>query len=96
MCVFGGWVENRVEGGWFLLALAIIQPSRPPSPPTHPPPTIPQMILAGRSGERCAPTDEAISEFVAALPHPAMANILKGAKRVGDIRNYERTANFRR
>jgi hypothetical protein len=54
------------------------------------------MILAGRAGERCAPTDEAIREFAASLPHPALAETLARAERVGDIRCYERTANFRR
>lgn len=54
------------------------------------------MILAGRAGERCAPTDEAITEFCAALPHAGMTDVLRGATRVGDIRCYERTANFRR
>ncbi len=54
------------------------------------------MILSGRAGERCAPTDEAIAAFNAAMPHDGMTRALAGAARVGDIRCYERTANFRR
>lgn len=54
------------------------------------------MILAGRSAERCEGTDEAIAAFVGGLPHPGLADALRGAKRVSDIRVYERTANFRR
>lgn len=54
------------------------------------------MILAGRGDERCPPTDEAIAEFASALPHPAVAAALRAGERVGDIRCYERTANFRR
>ena len=54
------------------------------------------MILAGRSGQRCDASDEGIAEFVGSMEHPGMATAMKGAKRVGPIRVYERTANFRR
>lgn len=54
------------------------------------------LILAGRGDERCPPTDQAIAEFVGGLPHPVLADTLRSATRLGDIRCYERTANFRR
>ncbi|KIZ01875.1 hypothetical protein MNEG_6083 [Monoraphidium neglectum] len=54
------------------------------------------LILTGRLGERCEGTDEAITQFAEDMPHPSLATALRGAKRIGDIRMYERTANFRR
>ena len=36
-----------------------------------------QMILAGRGDEASAPSDDAIAAFVAALPHPAVADALR-------------------
>ncbi|KAI8466907.1 MAG: hypothetical protein J3K34DRAFT_432121 [Monoraphidium minutum] len=54
------------------------------------------MILAGRGSEVCAATDDAVTAFVDTLPSPVLSDLLRGAKRVSDIRQYERTANFRR
>ena len=54
------------------------------------------MSLAGRSGQRCDASDEGIAEFVGSMEHSGIANGLEGAKRVGPIRVYERTSNFRR
>ncbi|GBF91594.1 2-polyprenyl-6-methoxyphenol hydroxylase-like oxidoreductase [Raphidocelis subcapitata] len=54
------------------------------------------LIMAGRADQRCPPNDEAIAEFASSLPHPALAKALAAGRRVGEIRCYERTANFRR